>query len=86
MGNHVHLLVRSDASGKVSLALLQLGRAYATGLNRRHRRTGTLWEGRFKPCPVDSDRYLLTAYRYIELNPVHAAMSENPEPHQVRRT
>jgi putative transposase len=81
MGNHVHLLVSSDEAGKVSLAMRQLGQAYVTAFNRRHRRTGTLWEGRFKSCLVDSDRYLLTAYRYIELNPVRAAMVEKPEYH-----
>jgi putative transposase len=81
MGNHVHLLVSSGEPGKVSLAMRQLGQAYVTGFNRRHRRTGTLWEGRFKSCLVDSDRYLLTAYRYIELNPVRAAMVEKPEHH-----
>jgi putative transposase len=81
MGNHVHLLVSSDESGKVSLAMRQLGQAYVTAFNRRHRRSGTLWEGRFKSCLVDSDHYLLTAYRYIELNPVRAAMVEKPEHH-----
>lgn len=81
MGNHVHLLVSSGESGQVSLAMRQLGQAYVTAFNRRHRRTGTLWEGRFKSCLVDSDRYLLTAYRYIELNPVRAAMVEKPEHH-----
>lgn len=81
MGNHVHLLVRSDESGKVSRATRQLGQAYVTAFNRRHRRTGTLWEGRFKSCLVDSDRYLLTAYRYIQLNPVRAATVERPEHH-----
>ncbi len=47
--------------------------------NRKYGRTGTLWEGRFKSCLVDSDRYLLTVYRYIELNPVRAALVEAPE-------
>lgn len=81
MGNHVHLLVSCDEMGEVSLAMRQLGQAYVTAFNRRHGRTGTLWEGRFKSCLVDSDRYLLTAYRYIELNPVRAAMVEKPEHH-----
>lgn len=81
MGNHVHLLVSSDECGQVSLAMRQLGQAYVTAFNRRHRRTGTLWEGRFKSSLVDSDHYLLTVYRYIELNPVRAAMVENAEHH-----
>jgi len=79
MGNHVHLLASSDEQGKVSLTMRQLGQACITAFNRRHRRSETLWEGRFKSCLVDSNRHLLTAYRYIELNPVRAAMVEKPE-------
>ena len=41
-------------------------------------RTGTLWEGRFKAALVDTDRYLLTCYRYIQLNPVRAHMTDDP--------
>ena len=47
-------------------------------IDHRYRRTGTLWEGRFKANLVDSERYLLTCYRYIEMNPVRAAMVEVP--------
>ncbi|WP_218185758.1 hypothetical protein [Pseudomonas sp. RL] len=43
-----------------------------TFINDRYRRTGTLWEGRFKACPVQSDDHLLRCYRYVELNPVRA--------------
>lgn len=82
MSDHVHLLVSPGEPGQVSLAMRQLGQAYVTAFNRRHRRTGTLWDGRFKSCPVDSDRHLLSAYRYIELNPVRAAMVESPEHHR----
>lgn len=74
MSNHVHLLVSADAKGAVSRAMRDVGRCYVPAFNRRYRRTGTLWEGRFKSCLVDSERYLLTVYRYIELNPVRAAM------------
>jgi putative transposase len=59
----------------------QLGQNYVPAFNRRHRRTGTLWEGRFKSCLVSTDRYLLTVYRYIELNPVRASMVQSPEHH-----
>ena len=55
------------------------GQCYAPNFNRRHRRSGALWQGRFKSCLVDSDRYLMTVYRYIELNPVRAHMVERPE-------
>jgi len=79
MGNHVHLLVSTEKAGALSKAMRQVHQNYVSTFNRRHRRTGTLWEGRFKSCLVDSDRYLLTVYRYIELNPVRAAMVEMPE-------
>jgi putative transposase len=55
-----------------------LGRHYVGYINGRYRRTGTLWEGRYKSCLVDTDRYLLTCYRYIELDPVRAAMVATP--------
>lgn len=79
MGNHVHLLASSAEVGAISAMLRRLGQAYVHAFNRRHGRTGTLWEGRFKSCLVASDRYLLTVYRYIELNPVRAAMVASPE-------
>jgi putative transposase len=79
MGNHVHLLVSAAEAGTISAALRRLGQCYVQGFNRRHRRTGPLWEGRFKSCLVDSDSYVLAVYRYIELNPVRAAMVDAPE-------
>jgi putative transposase len=60
----------------------RLGQRYVPAFNRRHGRTGTLWEGRFKSCLVDSERYLLTVHRYIELNPVRAAMTPTAEDHR----
>jgi putative transposase len=53
-----------------------LGRYYARYVNNTYKRTGTLWEGKYKSTLVDSERYLLTVYRYIELNPVRASMVE----------
>lgn len=55
------------------------GQCYVQAFNKRHRRSGTLWQGRFKSCLVDAERYLLTVYRYIELNPVRASMVSLPE-------
>ncbi len=79
MSNHVHLLVTASTPGALSRAMSRLGVSYVPAFNRRHGRTGTLWEGRFKSCLVDSERYLLMVYRYIELNPVRASMVERPE-------
>lgn len=78
MTNHVHLLVTGNERGSVSRMMQRLGRRYVVYFNARYRRTGTLWEGRFKSGLVDSSRYLLTCYRYIELNPVRAAMVTDP--------
>jgi putative transposase len=81
MGNHVHLLVDASRPGDISRALRRLGQCYAQSFNRRHRRTGALWEGRFKSCLVATDHYLLRVMRYIELNPVRARMVAVPEDH-----
>jgi putative transposase len=74
MTNHVHLLATPAEVGAVSRMMQNLGRLYVPYINVRYRRTGTLWEGRYKSCLVDSGDYLLRCYRYIELNPVRAAM------------
>lgn len=79
MDNHVHLLVGAAVAGRVSQALRQAGQTYVQSFNQRHGRVGTLWQGRFKSCLVDSDAYALRVIRYIELNPVRAAMVERPE-------
>lgn len=78
MDNHVHLLITPPAVGALSRLMQQLGRRYVGQFNARHGRTGTLWEGRFKACLVESDVHLLHCYRYIELNPVRARMTADP--------
>lgn len=78
MTNHVHLLMTPTASGQIARVMQSLGRRYVRYINEGYKRTGTLWEGRYKACPVDSEAYLLDCYRYIELNPLRAAMVTNP--------
>lgn len=78
MTDHVHLLVTGMERGAVSRMMQRLGRRYVACFNARYGRTGTLWEGRFKTSLIDSQRYLLTCHRYIELNPVRAAIVESP--------
>jgi putative transposase len=56
-----------------------LGRQYVRYSNYTYRRSGTLWEGRFKSCVVDAENYLLVCQRYIELNPVRASMVAMPD-------
>ena len=79
MDNHFHLLLGSAIAGRISLALRRAGQTYVQAFNQRHGRIGTLWQGRFKSSLVDTDAYLLRVMRYIELNPVRAAMVERPE-------
>jgi putative transposase len=78
MTNHVHLLVTQEVEYGVSHLMQSVGRKYVRYINDRYRRTGTLWEGRYKASLIDAESYLLTCYRYIELNPVRAAMVERP--------
>lgn len=79
MDNHVHLLLSAAAVGCISQALRHMGQSYVQCFNQRHGRVGTLWQGRFKSSLVDSDAYALRVIRYIELNPVRAAMVEHPQ-------
>ncbi len=78
MTNHTHLLLTAQKAESVSELMKQLGQRYVQRVNRLYRRTGTLWEGRFKSSLIASDNYLLACYRYIELNPVRAGMVEHP--------
>ncbi len=81
MSNHVHLLLTPDSTGAISRLMHTFGRNYTGLFNSRHGRTGTLWEGRFKSCLVDSGDYFLACSRYIELNPVRAWMVARPGDH-----
>ena len=81
MSNHVHLLLTPGIAGAVSRLMHTFARNYAGSFNARHGRTGTLWEGRYKSCLVDSEHYVLTCYRYIELNPVRAWMVDDAAAH-----
>ena len=78
MTNHVHLLVTPKHAEAVGQLMKRLGQRYVQYVNRTYRRSGTLWEGRFRSCLVQEDAYLLGCYRYIELNPVRAEMVEHP--------
>ena len=78
MTNHVHLLLTPDAADGASLLMKHLGQRYVQHINRTYRRSGTLWEGRFKSCLAQSEAYVLACYRYIELNPVRAGMVTHP--------
>lgn len=81
MSNHVHLLVTPSSAEGVSRMMQYLGRQYVPYINRRHQRTGSLWEGRYRASLVQTDRYLLACSRYIERNPVRAGLVSTPGEH-----
>ncbi len=78
MTNHVHVLLTSSSADGVSRTMQHVGSRYVAAVNLRVGRTGTLWEGRFRSSPIDSEHYLLACYRYIELNPVRAGIVRHP--------
>jgi putative transposase len=78
MTNHVHLLVTPATADSLPRAMQSLGRRYVRYVNNTYRRTGTLWEGRYRAAPIDSEAYFLACCRYVELNPVRAGMVPHP--------
>lgn len=78
MTNHALLLMTPRSGTAISQVMQSLGRKYVRYFNYRYRRTGTLWEGRFRASPIDAEAYLLVCHRYIELNPVRAGMVRHP--------
>ncbi|MDF1480607.1 transposase [Extensimonas sp. H3M7-6] len=75
MDNHFHLLATPATEQALPLMMQALGRSYVRYFNRRHGRTGTLWEGRYRSTMIESERYLLACMAYIDLNPVRAGMA-----------
>lgn len=78
MTNHIHLLMTPMQEGAISNCMQYLGRFYVRSFNYRYKRTGTLFEDRFKSHPVQTSQYFLACSRYIELNPVRAGMVSDP--------
>ena len=79
MTNHFHLLLTPPSEKALSQFMQSIGRRYVRYFNSEYKRSGTLWEGRYKSSLIDSESYLLTCYRYIEENPVRANMVTCPE-------
>jgi putative transposase len=78
MTNHVHLLVTPERAASIPRIIIALGRRYVQYINKTYRRTGTLWDSRYKSSLIQAETYLLSCQRYIELNPVRAAMVDDP--------
>jgi putative transposase len=78
MTNHVHLLLTPEKDDSLPGMMQSLGRRYVRHINDTRGRTGTLWEGRYRAAPIDSDAHFFSCCRYIELNPVRAKMVAHP--------
>jgi len=79
LDNHFHMLLTPPSDEAMSLMMQSVGRTYVRYFNKRHNRSGTLWEGRYKSSLIDSEGYLLTCMAYIDLNPVRAGLAESAE-------
>ena len=79
MSNHFHLLVTPQTLDGLPQMMQAVGRRYVRYFNDRQQRSGTLWEGRYKSTLIQTDRYLLACMAYIDLNPVRAALVDQPQ-------
>jgi putative transposase len=79
MSNHVHLIVQpGEAIAELGGLMKHLGGRQTRFVNRQAARSGTLWEGRYKSSPIETDADLLACCRDVGLNPVRARMTETP--------
>jgi len=65
MTNHLHLLITRKSKEQLTKFMQSMANRYVRYFNAKNQRTGTIWEGRFKSCLVDSEHYLFTLYKYI---------------------
>ena len=78
MSNHFHLLAMPATPDGLPQLMQAVGRRYVRYFNDSQKRTGTLWEGRYKSTLIQTDRYLLTCMAYMDLNPVRAGLVPGP--------
>jgi len=74
MSNHLHLLLTPSQNDSLPKMMQAVGRSYVLYFNKRHGRSGTLWEGRYRSALIQTERYFLACMAYIDLNPVRAGM------------
>jgi putative transposase len=74
MDNHFHLLASPTTPDGLPRLMQAVGRRYVQYFNRRHGRSGTLWEGRYRATVLQPQRYLLTCMVYLDLNPVRSGL------------
>jgi putative transposase len=78
MTNHVHFTVTPESGEALASAMQALGTRYVPYYNHRYRRTGHMFQGRYRSFEIDSESYWLSCARYVELNPVRAGLAATP--------
>lgn len=79
MANHVHLILDpGENEGNLALLMKRIAGRQTRYVNKLEKRTGTLWEGRYKSSPISVDGYLMACCRFVELNPVRNGLVEHP--------
>ena len=78
MENHVHILATPQTAEGLPHMMQAIGRSYVRYFNTAHRRTGTLWEGRYRSTVLQPQGHLLSCMAYIDLNPVRSGLVESP--------
>ena len=83
MTNHVHLILDPcEEASNLGRLMKRLAGRQTRYVNHKEQRTGSLWEGRYKSSPIETDSYLLACHRYVELNPIKAGMVEHAKDYE----
>jgi len=78
MNNHVHLLIEANNASNISKFMHWINRGYTAYFNAKYKKTGHLWQGRFRSRPIVKGRYLINTALYIEDNPVRKKIVSDP--------
>lgn len=76
--NMIQIIATPQIPNGISSMMQSLGRRYVQYVNHRYKRSGTIWGGRYKSSVIDSESYLLTCYRYVELRPMYLGLADGP--------
>jgi len=78
MPNHVHLMIDPNGCANLAKVMQAINQSYARYFNYKYRKSGHLWQGRFKSMIINKDQYFLDCINYIECNPVRANIAKCP--------
>ena len=82
MDNHVHILLTPQRDNSLAKTMQKLSLRFTQHINKKHERTGRLWECRFHSSLIDKENYLWSVCRYIERNPVRAKIVMKPSEYE----